>query len=251
MRRSGKIILSIIATVVVIVAITLIVVLTNLDRVIKYGVETYGPSATGTPVSLDNARVSIRSGQGELNGLVIGNPQGFDTDYAFKLNKIKINLDPQSLTRDIIVVEQIIVDSASLNSEFKGRQSNLQQIRDNLNRYTTAAKEEERKREQEGQPPEEAVKFLIKEFHFTNGEVTLLSDVANIKQSLEIPDFTLTNIGETTNGATIAEVSQQLLQPMISKALKGVKAEGLKESAEQIKERAKEKLDETFKNLIR
>jgi len=251
MRRASKIILSVTATVVVIVAIALIVVFTNLDRVIKYGVETYGPAATGTPVNLDNARVSIRSGKGELNGLMIDNPPGFDSDYAFKLNKIKINLDPQSLTQDTIVIKQILVDSASLNSEFKGRQSNLQQIRNHLNKYTTTSKEEKEKQETEKQPPKEAMKFIIKEFHFTNGEVTVLSDVANIEETIGIPSFSLTNIGEKTNGVTIAEVSQQLLQPIIKKALEGTKAEVLKGGTEQIKERATEKLDETFKNLIR
>jgi hypothetical protein len=244
MRKSGKIILgSVVTTVVAIAIMAFIVVFTNLNRVVKYGVETYGPSATGTPVSLANARVSIRSGKGELNGLVIGNPKGFASDYALKLDKIKVRLDPQSLTEDIIVVERLIVDSATVNSEFKGIQNNLQQIRSNLRRHTGTIKAAEKEQEQHS-AGEEKVRFLVKEFYFTHGEVTLLSDVAKVKQTMEIPSFTLTNIGESTQGATLGEIFQQLLWPMLNNALASTQTEGLKMGTKQIKERTKEKLDE-------
>jgi hypothetical protein len=61
---------------------------------------------------------------------------------------------------------------------------------------------------------------------------------------MEIPSFTLTNIGESTQGATLGEIFQQLLWPMLNNALASTQTEELKMGAKQIKERTKEKLDE-------
>lgn len=247
MSRPGKILLGVVSTVVVLVVIAVVLVLTNLNRGIKYGIEHYGPSLTGTPVSLNKAKVSLLSGQGELDGLEIGNPKGFDSGYAFKLNEVKMSLDPESLTHETIVVNEILVDGASLNAEFKGTRSNLQQILDHLKQSAGSSAKEEQPTG--GSEAGKGKKFIIKQFRFTNGDVTVLSDLAKVQQTARIPTVSVSGIGEKSGGATLAEVSEQLLRPVIKTALAKARSQALQQGAGQIKEKAKQQLEQKLKGL--
>ncbi len=63
-------------------------VLMTLGTGIKTVVETLGPEMTQAQVTLSSAKISLLSGDGRLKGLVIGNPEGFDTENAFALGEI-------------------------------------------------------------------------------------------------------------------------------------------------------------------
>ena len=63
-------------------------VLMTLGTGIKTVVETLGPEMTQAQVTLSSAKISLLSGDGRLKGLVIGNPEGFDTENAFSLGEI-------------------------------------------------------------------------------------------------------------------------------------------------------------------
>ncbi|MCO6441731.1 MAG: AsmA family protein [Nitrococcus mobilis] len=248
MSRPGKIVLGLVGTLIVLVIIAVVVVFTNLNRFIKYGVEEYGPSVTGTPVSLDQVDVSPFSGKGELHGLEIGNPTGFDGDYAFKLDDIKVQLVPESLPSDTIIIKEILIGGASLNAEFKGTNSNLQQILDNLKKASEPSTQAEQPAAET--EPGKAKKFIVKEFRFTGGEVTASSDLANIQRTTQIPAVEVQDIGNASGGVTAAELTEQLLRPIIAKALQKAEAEVLQQGTEQIKQKAQEKLQDKLKGLM-
>lgn len=248
MSRPGKILLGFVGTVIVLVIIVVAVVFFNLNRGLKYAVEHYGPSVTGTPVNLNQVDLSLLSGQAELRGLEIGNPTGFDSGYAFKLNAIKVNLVPESLTSDTIVVNQLLVDGASLNAQFKGTKSNLQQILDNVKKSSGPSGQEEQPAGQA--EPGKAKKFIVKEFRFINGEVTASSDIANMQRNAKIPAVEVHDVGSAAGGVTVAELTEQLLRPVIDKALQNAKAEMLQQGTEQLKQKAQEKLQNQLKGLM-
>lgn len=246
MSRLGKISFGLIGTVIVLVIIVIVLAFMNLDRGLKYAVEHYGPSVTGTPVNLNQVDVALFSGKAELHGLKVGNPAGFDSGYAFKLNDIKVDLVPKSLASDTIVINELLVDGASLNAQFRGMQSNLQQILDNI-------KESSKSSTQEGQPagkaePGEAKKFIVKEFRFTNGEVAVSSDIANVQRTAKIPTVEVHDLA--AGGVTLAELTEQLLRPVIAKAIETAKTEALQQGTEQIKQKAQEKLQEKLKGFM-
>lgn len=248
MSRPGKILLGVFGTVIVLVIIITIVVFTNLNRGLKYAVEEYGPSVTGTPVNLNQVDVALFSGKAELHGLEIGNPKEFESDYAFKLNDVMVSLVPESLTSDTIVVEKIVVGGASLNAEFDGTKSNLQQILNNLKKASGPSTQGEQPAG--GAEPGKAKKFIVKEFRFTGGEATVLSDIANVQRSVNIPAIEVHDIGNASGGVTVAELAEQLLRPVIDKTLEKAKTEVLQQGTEQIKQKAQEKLEEKLKGLI-
>ncbi|EAR20973.1 AsmA family protein [Nitrococcus mobilis] len=254
MSRPGKIVLGLVGTLIVLVIIAVGLVLLNINSSIKYAVEQYGPSVTGTPVNLNKVDVALLSGKAELHGLEIGNPEGFDSDYAFKLDDVKMHLIPESVTSDTILIEQILIGEANLNAEFKGTSSNLQQILDNVKKSSEPATQPEPSTQEE-QPaaeaePGEAKKFIVKEFRFIGGTVTVSSDLAKMQRTAEIPAVEIHDIGNASGGVTAAELTEQLLRPVIEKALQKAQAEALEQGTEQMKKKAQEKLQDKLKNLM-
>ena len=59
---------------VLLIVAALVLLSLSLNSIIKTGVETLGPQITGTPVTLEQANLSLLSGQGELEGLLVPNP---------------------------------------------------------------------------------------------------------------------------------------------------------------------------------
>ncbi len=228
----------------VIALVVLIVIASRLDRIIKHAVETYGPEATGTSVTLDGADVSIWSGEGSLKGLVIGNPDGFESDYAFSLNRIDVAIDIESLTGDVIVIKEIIVDGASLIIEQRGvTDNNLQTILGNVQRYSGPDQEK-------GESESSDYRYIVKTFRFTNGKLGAVSKAVGVDEKVTIPDVVVTGIGEKSSGATIAEVSQQLITPVIRKALVAVQDLAIEEVEERIKQELEEELQDKLKGIL-
>ena len=229
----------------VIALVVLIVIASRLDRIIKHAVETYGPEATGTAVTLDGADVSIWSGEGSLKGLVIGNPDGFESDYAVSLNRIDIAIDIESLTGDVIVINEIVVAGAGLIIEQHGvTDNNLQTILGNVQKYSGPDQEADESESSD-------YRYIVKSFRFTNGKLGMVSEELGLDEEVTIPDVVVTGIGEKSSGATIAEVSQQLVTPVIRKALVAVQDLALEEVEEKIKQQLEEELEEEIQDKLK
>ena len=112
-----------------------VLVLMNLGTGIKTVVETLGPEMTQAQVTLNSAKISLLSGDGRLKGLVIGNPEGFDTENAFSLGEIYFSLDQESLTTDIIVIETLKIVAPEVTMESGRGGSNLDRLQANITQY--------------------------------------------------------------------------------------------------------------------
>ena len=229
----------------VIALVVMIVVASRLDRIIKHAVETYGPEATGTSVTLEVADVSIWSGEGSLKGLVIGNPEGFESDYALSLHRIDVAIDIESLTGDVIVINEIVVDGAGLIIEQRGlTDNNLQTILANVQQYSGPDQETDESESSDR-------RYIVKTFRFTNGKLGAISKEAGLDAAVTIPDVVVTGVGEKSNGATIVEVSQQLITPVINKALVAVQGLAIEEVEEKIKQELEKELEEELQDKLK
>src|SRR5699024_7634619 len=243
MRTRGKIALGVVITILIIIGIALYLLWSNLDRLVAGTIEDYGSQATGTTVTVGNVDISLRAGTAKLNNLVIGNPPDYQSNYAAKFKMIKVRLDIPSLRTDTIVINEAMIDGASVNAEFKGAQSNLAQILDHLKQYAGPSK-----------PSQQSAagaqkKFVIKTFRFTNGQATAMVDAANVEQTLDIPNIALHNIGVKSGGVNGAELARQILQPVIEKVLERARNEAEQKALGTLKEKAQEILQEKLKGL--
>jgi uncharacterized protein involved in outer membrane biogenesis len=222
------------AIVVVIVAVV-IIGLSNLGPIIKHAVNTYGPKITKTPLSVDDVGVSIFSAEANIKKFFLGNPQGFKTPSAMKVGSVFVNVDEGSLKSDTIVVDRIEVKSPEITYEKKGKTDNFKQILNNVTKSASSEKSSKKEAEEQGA----GKKLIIRNFVVKDGKVNLSMSAYGIAEkdfTAALPDIQLKDIGKKQNGATAAEVFQevfaalygQLTSPAVINALnQELKALGL------------------------
>ncbi len=191
-----------------------------LDSGIKRGVETYGPQLTGTTVKLDSASLSILSGSGKLNGLVIGNPEGYKKPSAISLGSGSLVVQPGSIFSDKVIVKSINIQAPEITLETDLKSSNLQKILDNLNKATGGGSTPKTEAPPKSGPNK---KLQVDEFIIAGGKVHVsvnnsLVGVAT-EQTVELPEIKFTSLGTGPDGITSAELSSKVLKAIIDKSL--------------------------------
>ena len=130
--------------------IAIIVVGMSLNALVKSGVETMGPKVLGVPVTVDEVDISLLSGgtdmRASLNELIIKNPEGYETDYAFFLPSIRVRVNRNSVLTDTIIIEEILIEGPAITFEGSLLGSNLGDIQDNVKRNTDLVRMTKRKR---------------------------------------------------------------------------------------------------------
>ena len=104
-----KIILGVIAVIVLAVVGIGAYIYVQSDSLVKAAIEKYGSEVAGAKVSVSSVRLDIPNGKAIISGLTVANPPGFNTPTAIKLGEISVALDPGSVSKNPIVIKQILV----------------------------------------------------------------------------------------------------------------------------------------------
>ena len=86
----------------VILVAGVLILYSSLGTIITTAITTAGPEIIQAKVSLDETVIDASTGKGSLHGLVIGNPEGFKTESAFKMDKIEVILDTDSDRKSVV-----------------------------------------------------------------------------------------------------------------------------------------------------
>ena len=215
--------------VVALLLVALVVFLfTGLGAAIKAIVEGVGSEVTKVDVKLASADVSLTSGEGELKGLVVGNPKGYKTPSAIELGQIKVKLDTSTVTSDTIVVKEVLIDGPHLTYELGEGGSNIGVIQSNVESFTGGSggggggKGGGKGGGGKGAAPakeEGGKKVIIERLLVTNGRVDVSASFLGGKTlGASLGKIELKDIGKDTGGATPGEVAQKLLSSLTSAA---------------------------------
>ena len=236
--KVGKIIGGLVLVLVAVVALVVFVGLGNINSIIKNAVETVGPDVTKTSVTLNRADVQIASGRGELHGLVVGNPAGFNSPHAISIGEVALQIDPASLTGPVYVIKEVLVDGASLIAEQKDlTNSNLQTLLKNVQQGAAKSTQAEET------TATSDVRLMVEKFSFINGTAQVITEQWGEK-TLKLPNINLANIGDKTTGLTPDQLAQAMLKPVVDQA-KRAATEHLQDRLEdEAKDKLKEKLSE-------
>jgi len=240
-----KIILRIAIAGVALVVVALVILFLNLNSLVKKGVETVGPRLTGTPIQLEAVRLSPLSGSGQLKGLLVGNPEGYKTASAMKLGAVKVALKPSSLLSDTIVVDEVNIQAAEITFEggLTGA-NNLSKILDNIE---AASGGKQAPTETTPKPAEKGAekKFCVKDLVFTGGRIHLSATLLGGKDiTVPLPELRVQNIGTPEKGVTAAEMSRQIMKPLLVATLKAA-GEAVTQVGKDVKEIGKGLEDKT------
>jgi hypothetical protein len=199
-----------VVTIVVVVGIAAAVLMSNIGALTRAVVEKYGREALQAKVTLADADVSLKSGQGQLKGLVVGNPKGFATASALKFGEIKVTLDTARTTKDVIVLKEVLIAAPEATYEFASGGSNFDVLQRNAQNYARlmspggGAKKDAKK----GEGP----KLIIDNLYIRDGKVGVSHAALKGKQlDVPLPNIHLKDIGKEKRGATPEEVGEQLM----------------------------------------
>lgn len=219
--------------------IALVVANQRLDGWVKTAVETYGSEYTGVTVTLESVRLSLLDGQGELRGLTVGNPQGYEGEYAIRVARVAFAVEPRHLLEDPIVIESIEIDGAEVHAESRNlRESNLQVIQRNVRAATPPA------------DPEAAPgrRVIIERLLVTDTQTSVTAAMLG-SAAVQVPDLTLTEIGRQSNGASIGQVLEQILQPLLAAVMTSLTEGRVRDLIEERGSELRDRTDEEANRL--
>ena len=238
-----KVVLGIVGLVVLVVGGAVVYVALNSGELMKRAVEAAGEDVLRTSVTVDAVNLSMAERSGEILGLRIGNPAGFDGDYSMRFDQIKLVMGPTAEVNErVIVIERVIIDGADIATVVNGERSNLEALLDNVENSASQA------------PGAPVPKIIIDRFDFTNARVSVTSDILG-EAELDIADVHLTDLGRRSDGVTAAEAAQQLLRPIAQAISRQLVAKGLgtddlqAEAQRRLREKAGEAIGDELKSI--
>ena len=214
-----------------------------INALIKKQIEQIGSEVTEQSVTVNTVDMKLLKGAGTIKGLVLANPEKYSAPSAFSLNEVTLDINLQSLTTDIIVIDQIIIDKPEAVVEFtENGGANIKDILDAIKKNTagdgTPASETETGK------PEPIIR--VNKFVLAGVALTVdLTKLGNKSHQATLADINLTNIGGDS-GMPASKLGAEL----VNKALSSIWKQAKKEQTEILKEQAKDKIKEKAKEKI-
>jgi len=182
--------------IVIVAVIAGIRLFSNLDSIVAAAIEKNGSAATGTAVSVAGVQIKLKEGRGSVEGLRIGNPEGFQAADVFVLGDITLDLDVGSVRRDPIVLEEVRIASPVVSAEFaKDGTLNLDVLRKHLqgsaDRQSASAKSDDASKANA-----DSKRLRIQHFVFEKARIEVDATALGIeKRTLDLPEIRLEDVG--------------------------------------------------------
>ncbi len=202
--KARNVIISIILVIVVALGFVAYKTWGSLDKLVEMAIENYGSEIIGARVQLDSVELDLAEGQAALNGLYISNPDGFKTDHAMKLDQVKVTLDIESITSDILIIKEVLIQRPVVVYEMATGGSNIDTLAKNAQEYTG----NEMQSEDNGRGP----KLIIENLYINEGQISVSHRILKGKTlTAGLPRIHLQDIGKEENGASPAEVAEEII----------------------------------------
>jgi len=229
-----KKILIVIAGLVIVAAIALYLLVGNLDKILKGAIEGAGTELLGVPVTVAAVELDLKSGMGQISGITVGNPAGYQAKNAFQMDNIRLGLDLSSLRKQPIVIRELTIQSPKVDLEVNEQgNSNMQTLLDNIkkNSAKTDEKAAEEQPSQEETGDKEPVKLSFTKLAITG--VTVNGVVPGQEPTqVVLPDIVRDNVGGT-EGLTPAQVGGVIIGDIAAQSLQAVVEKKLSETVEE------------------
>jgi hypothetical protein len=236
--------LVILGIIAVIVIGGLILLFTSLDSIVTAAIEHFGSMTTKTEVKVSSFTLKLKSGEGSVKGMYIGNPSGFTTSNAFTLGDISIKIDPSTVTKDVVVIDRIFVSKPHVTYEINDSgQSNINVINENIKQLQGRSAPEATREEEKDKS---AVKLLIRQFEIEGGQIDVHIPVQPEPLTAKMPRIELANLG--SGGEPPGEIAAKILSALVKNVGPVVAQVGVEQylgkSVEEMKGQIQKQIDE-------
>ncbi len=187
-------------------------VLFNIDAVIKNGIEDVGSRALKVPLTVAEAQMSLKTGEGQIVGLRIANPAGFEAGDALHAPLIQLKVDAGKPAGKAISISELVIDRPVMTLDIIDGRANWLRLRNGARAWARRAEN-----------PDEAAAsgqaFVIDQVVLSNGTLILRADFLGA-QKLEapLPDTRIKDIGAADEGALPADVARIITEMLVTAA---------------------------------
>lgn len=196
----------------------------NLDGLVRDAIVEYSSEMTQAKVSVGSVKINAVNGECIVSNFVVGNPKGFKTPYAFKVDEFTVALDPASITDNVIIIRKIAIISPEVIYEKGDRMTNFDAIQKNIADYIGPS-------DNESSPGK---KLIVEEFKMRDSKAQATAAFMDDKTVMvDLPDLTMRYIGKAEGGITPGELGQRVASAMEKQLLKVVSFEKLGKAAQQ------------------
>lgn len=217
-----KVIGGLILAVVIAAAIGTLLVVQNIDGIVKSLIEDIGSEVTGTTVTVAEVKISLTDGSGTIKGLTIANPPGFSAGNVFEIDQITLDIDPASLMGSVYTLDEILIDGSRILAEKSATSSNIETLMDNLERASSEIEEQLGVSEESSSENESVdVRLIVSKFTFINSSASLKTNQFG-EHSLSVPDIRLRNLGAEEGGLTPEELATEAVYALVSQVQQAI-----------------------------
>lgn len=185
-------------------------VLFNIDALIRDTIESTASRAYKVPVTVAEASMSLKSGDGQIVGLRIENPPGFSAPDAVHIPLIEIAVDTKRIADKAIALGRVVIDQPKIVLEIKDGRANLTRLKQSTKAWVIRS-------ENDDEDAVDGQRLIIDEVVMQNGTMLFRADFLDgVETEVPLPDSRVRNIGTMPDGALPAEVIAEVTQLMIT-----------------------------------
>ena len=243
------------STILIALAVVLLLVLWQIDRVVATSTRTIGSMLTGTKVDVKDVTIRPLLGLVKLKGFSVGNPEGFLNPEAIHVENFHVDAGMKSLFSDKMEVEHLEITGVEINFEYTLSQgSNLDVILKNVEKATGADKKKTQADKADTQKEEKAPakQVVIRKLILKDAKVTVSSGMLKTNMVIPLLPIEMENVGEGKDLAgTISEVLTRIITDIgkvITSAGSGI-VSGLDSAADATGKTINKTLDGSWKMI--
>lgn len=219
--------------------------LSSLDDIVKSAIETYGSEAAQTAVRVDSVKIGLRDGTGAIYGLTVGNPSGFALPQVFSLGEISVQIDLDSLSENVFVIEQMTVRAPEVFFELdQAGKTNLDVLKQKISSGGSGSAVSS----SSSQDGSAETKIIIRKLLFTDGNIHAKVVPLNKDYELKLPRIAMTNLGGNS-GATPSQIADQVLKVLTDRAITEIKKQGIDQYKAQLEGEVNKRIDAETQKL--
>jgi len=194
----------------------------NLDEIVREIIVTSVSDATQTNVSLAQVKLNLKEGVGVLNNYQQGNPEGFQTKYAFRFDQAELDIDVGTILDDVVIIERVFINHADIVYEFNDGKTNFVELKKNIDKNIKKKNSDQKDKPVVDQEKtliqsktQQSKKIIIRSFEMINTEVEAAMPFASSQTlTIQLPNIKLSNIGAKENGLLADELMKVFLDAM-------------------------------------
>ncbi|MEE9369370.1 MAG: hypothetical protein V3V05_11000 [Pontiella sp.] len=164
-------------------------------------------------ITFDQLSLEPLKGLLYINNMQIANPRGFANKHLVKIEQFRIDLDPDTLQSDILVIEDILIDNPRVSYERKIMTDNIKTLQDEIEK--AAMRRGEITAKEETPKPEAAEddaggqKVVIEHLLVQNGIVR--AKISALPTApIPLPDIEMTDLGKEEGGTSLGDAGSRL-----------------------------------------